>query len=68
MLIVFPGRDNYEESSQYILSVFKSKAGPNQEIFHHFVTAVDTNNVKLVWENVRELLVRKVTKEVTTWM
>ena len=60
----FPGfkgdPSKLEDVQQFILAMYDSRRRDrNKELFHHFTTAVDTNNIKRIFKDVHEIILRK---------
>lgn len=60
----FPQFDGDTHSMQdvqnFILEMFKSvQKNPRKPLFHHFTTAVDTANIKYVFNSVKEAILQR---------
>jgi len=56
----YNGKDQWEPSANYVKQAFISKAPENAELYPHFCCAVDTDNVKLIWKDTREIVVSRL--------
>jgi len=56
----YRGPQTFEESAGYIKSRFMMMRVNEVEIFPHYTCAVDTDNIKLVWRDVRELVCKRI--------
>ncbi|GIX73650.1 guanine nucleotide-binding protein subunit alpha homolog [Caerostris extrusa] len=51
---------NLENVQKFILKLFEStRRDENKRIFHHYTTAIDTENIKVVFNAVRESILQK---------
>ena len=60
----FPGfkgdPSKLEDVQQFILAMYDSRRRDrNKQLFHHFTTAVDTDNIKKIFEGVHEIILKK---------
>jgi len=63
----YTGPDTFDESANYIKQYFLSKVVA-RDVFPHIICAVDTDNVKLVWQDIRENIVLKLSRATASWM
>jgi len=55
----YEGGNNYAEASQYIKHQYISKSNnPNKSIYPHFTTATSTENIKVVFAAVRDIVLQ----------
>jgi guanine nucleotide-binding protein G(i) subunit alpha len=55
----YTGDNNYAEASQYIKQQYISKCNnPNKSIYPHFTTATSTENIKVVFAAVRDIVLQ----------
>lgn len=56
----YNGAEQWEPAANYIKQAFISKAPDTAEIYPHFCTAVDTDNVNLIWKDTREIILSRL--------
>jgi len=56
----YRGPQTYQESADYVKQRFLQMRVNEVEIFPHFTCAVDTDSIKLVWKDVRELICKRI--------
>jgi len=54
----YNGRNNFEEASDYVKRLYTSQCPKKKVVYPHFVTATDTENVKLVFKSIKDALLR----------
>jgi len=60
----YKGGQNYEVASKFILDKFKSlNKNPNKTIYHHYTTATDTDNIRVVFSIVTDIIMRRILNE-----
>ncbi|PAA70965.1 hypothetical protein BOX15_Mlig022180g1 [Macrostomum lignano] len=61
----YSGSDNYDEASQYIRQKFEdlNKRKATKTIYTHFTCATDTNNIKVVFDAVIDIIIKNNLKD-----
>lgn len=57
-----PSTDNFEEGLHFLASQFRKRYvnfSPNREIYTHFTCATDVHNVNTVFNDVKDIIIRK---------
>jgi len=55
----FKGELTVKACSEYLRHRFMAMAGKKRKLFFHFVTAIEMDNVKLIWKDIRTMLVQQ---------
>ena len=61
ILLVYQGDPfNLSQVQAFMLSLFvQARRNPQQTLYHHFTTAVDTENVKKIFEAVKNFILQQ---------
>jgi len=56
----YQGQDNYDEGTEFLQSQFESRnRNPEKQIYAHVTCATDTDNVSMVFNAVKDIIIRK---------
>jgi GTPase SAR1 family protein len=58
----YSGATSFEATSSFVRKQFVDLGPPCAEIYTHFTCAIDTENIRLVWKDVRETIYKKLLK------
>ena len=55
----YHGGHQYESARDFIINKFKSLNSKNTQLYSHVTTATNTNNIKMVFNDVKNILLQK---------
>lgn len=55
----YQGKNTYEEASEFVQDLFENKNQQDKDIYTHFTCATDTNNIYVVFNSVKDIIIKK---------